>query len=1463
MKEMRGIHKFTWLVPSAARLAALAVGILATTGVWADTLYWSGASGADWNTTSAWFTDAELTSRADALPSATDDVVLNLTGETVSVDSITAASLTVNGFGTINVTGDVNVSGGINFAEKGWNADIATSTGGSYTIKLSAATVSAGTLSGYATVETTGGVTASGTSTFYGTIAGTGGFTANGSNITLYGPNSFTGTLNVNSGTFALNSSLDGITHMFRLDASVDDSIATDDETGYVTSWSSQVNDYTFSNSDNEISVTTDYFGGKKAILTNGKFLTSSFTISSSLFPQSMVSAIRLVSQSGAGAVLYGVAGSNVSNYYLGRRTTASNQNSWKKMVGSKSENTDGFWQNGTYGDRTFRTDAEKTFSVLGFTRNSGMTNFKIGGGAGNVAIAEMIFFDRSNPSIEKVRRIENYLAQKWGIDSGSTSLKEVPVTLANGATFDLGGLTRTVASLSGSGTVQNGTLTVTDAINLSAGEVLTLPNTAVFTLGTVAAKIEDTTAGTVTLCGSLSDAVSAYTTGATLTILQSLTDVNLGSTEVSISGIVLADGVSAPTFAANPPFTASYDSETGTLANTRSAATFIYTGDTAYSPVSGNFKIGEVATASVPGAADTVQFDTAASLDVSATTYTYAKVVLNADLTVSGAADTGYGLRADTISGSGKLILDDGAVVSTASGTATIVAPVEVDASSESPATLFIRENSKNIELTGALSGSGSLVASCGWNVNYAGVKFRCSDATQFSGEISAPNNNISRNFIGFAPIDLSKAKLTVYTAATTTPKFIEDSSSSATYKFGALSGRVYVAASEMSNGPCRVEIGELGEVDTLDATWMSSNSERYPNIVKVGTGTLTFTSVSGVNEFILNGGTLVVPSSVTTACSTEMAGYEVVSTTDSDAGTTTYTLKSNKITWTGEGGDSNWTTAGNWSGNAVPTATDFVVFEDDAEVVVPTWATSMCKYMTVNGNVTLAGAALTDNCYCLDVHDGYIDGRGTLTLRNCGLWNATTSANVVISVDVAVESTGDRAQFSRIESDNGTFTLTGDVAVGEGAKLKLKNATATEPEIALGVGAWLVVPSNSSVTTGNIVVTGGAYFETTDGTDTAYVNNTASTWIGGASGNWNTAAKWSSGVLPRDDTVVTFGAIAADAGYSTYTVGISNNSWDSWYDRDKCKSMVLNAPVTLANVGSATGGYLAVYGDITGDANGSLTLNAIGLDNASWNPAATVNVTCPFYVDGSSANACWFADRDVGFNITETGVYALLNMYCPVTVGTLTIGNNAWLNIGANRTMAVTTLVVADGATATISPDEATSTLTAPSPVSQTPQYSVTTSTSGLNVTYTSSLTGVVPGASTVFTDETAANNASVVLTSAQTAQGLETNYYKKEVYESDGSWYVRAVLDDSVVGVDLGEEATAAVSGSAVTITVTNLKPGLCYRIVSGSSADGMTTVGAWSEYYNGSNAPTLSAALPDSGVMYYSVEASDTK
>jgi hypothetical protein len=96
-------------MPSVPRLAALAVGILATTGAWADTLYWGGASGADWNTTSAWFTDAELTSGAGALPAASDDVIFPALSDSSAVNTVAVSeAVSVN---SVEVKGNYRFNG--------------------------------------------------------------------------------------------------------------------------------------------------------------------------------------------------------------------------------------------------------------------------------------------------------------------------------------------------------------------------------------------------------------------------------------------------------------------------------------------------------------------------------------------------------------------------------------------------------------------------------------------------------------------------------------------------------------------------------------------------------------------------------------------------------------------------------------------------------------------------------------------------------------------------------------------------------------------------------------------------------------------------------------------------------------------------------------------------------------------------------------------------------------------------------------------------------------------------------------------------------------------------------------------------------------------------------------------------------------------------------------------------------
>lgn len=1485
--------------------------------------------------------ETEYSTVAAALNAATasNAVVANLTGETVSVDSITAASLTVNGTGTINVTGDVTVVGAINVADAALNvtgsisattlAMNATNIDGRNRMNaasgnmpgqtsVTAASINA-QVSGSGKVTTTAGTVLLGgdsATRLVGsinaadvTISGTG-------TTTLYGVNAISGTVTVSAGsTVALGNPYSLGTAVRNYDAA--NSVITVED-GYVTAVTDLVGGSTTCTPTAASVVTVvenddSLFGGRKVF----KMDTARFQDGAKTATSHDMTTFLVWKHGGSAATwitpLNDSASSGGSSYQI---TTGNASTSYYKFRNGSSNYSDQdfIFSNGATGN-TYAS-GEQCLTVCGnwMLNTNGDKYMQFGTGNSGSAIAEILIYNEDFTHDERAA-IEAFLMAKWGIGSVTYApFGTADVVLQTGSTIDLGGLTQTVQSLSGSGTVQNGTLTVTDAISLSAGEVLTLPNTAVFTLGTVAAKIVSGDSSTVTLYGSLADAIvaqNADSTGA-LTITASATDVVLGATEIAGVTATLADGVTAPTFVANPPYSASYNE--GTIANARVASTFVWTpadASTDWASLS-NWRIGEAVPVALPGSSDEVSFTTSCTVELSSTVQlaklTIAdgvRVCISADsLTAVELGDYGYGdtstlalanIRLYPISKTSYYSLEIGGIIE-------IVAETSNEMRANATRVTSSNKPTHALNVSGSLTGTGTVAFRAMNSTNRATITLG-GDNSDFEGTANIIGDQSLFFVWDSAASGSAKATWTVKkTDGNFSPKF---GFTTGTIYFGGMdtsesTSTVTITTATGSTDGVVVEIGALNSAtDVFEGSWADGkDATGKPSVRKVGSGTLT-AAFTDTAAYILNDGSLILSSSDETACSTEMAGYEVVSTTDSDAGTTTYTLESNKITWTGEGGDSNWTTAGNWSGNAVPTATDFVVFEGDAEVVVPTWATSMCKYMTVNGNVTLAGAALTDNCFCLDVHGGYIDGKGTLTLRNCGLWNATTSANVVISVDVAVESTGDRAQFSRIESDNGTFTLTRDVAVGEGSKLKLKNATATEPEISLGVGGWLVVPSNSSVTTANIVVTGGAYFETTDGTDTAYVNNTASTWIGGAIGNWMDSANWSSGVYPRDDTNVTFESGDGETPAS-YTVYVGNDTTWAEGKREKCKNMVVNGYVTLAAKDSNNDCHLCMFGNESG--KGTLTLSKCGLDNASW-PYATLEIATDLFV--TSAGQSQFTNRNIGFNVTgDAEFWGAFLVGGPSTFANLALKDDVTVTIYNSWTgddqafhqkgITVANLSVASGAQATLAYGDAnavtldatitgTVTLEGADSTLTIPANAVTT-----GATFTTPLTGytvevngnvysvavdttVAPGGSsigygTLEEAQAASTSYTVVLTSAQEEQGLEAGYYTTKVVQDGetGKYVVTAVLDESVVGVDLGEEATAAVSDSAVTITVTNLKPGLCYRVVSGDSASGMTTKGAWSDYYvEGGSAPTLTAALPDSGVLYYSVEASDTK
>ena len=87
--------------------------------------------------------------------------------------------------------------------------------------------------------------------------------------------------------------------------------------------------------------------------------------------------------------------------------------------------------------------------------------------------LAEVIVFNRALTEQER-RTVEKYLYNKW-FSSTPVLPATTTLALASGATLNLGGNSATVAELSGAGTVTNGTLTVTSALNLTNGATANL----------------------------------------------------------------------------------------------------------------------------------------------------------------------------------------------------------------------------------------------------------------------------------------------------------------------------------------------------------------------------------------------------------------------------------------------------------------------------------------------------------------------------------------------------------------------------------------------------------------------------------------------------------------------------------------------------------------------------------------------------------------------------------------------------------------------------------------------------------------------------------------------------------------------------------------------------------------------------------------------------------------------------
>ena len=714
-----------------------------------------------------------------------------------------------------------------------------------------------------------------GTINFVGVVATTAGFVVQGGNVIID------------------NSMQDlAVQPSVWLDAS--DSTKVAESEGHVIRWDSIVDNHVFTNENSVMTYESveGVFGGKRVVRTNKSpdLLIGEYSGNKI---KSVAAAVHVITgPTEGGNVLFG---SNVSNYYIGRR---SNNNWWAAMRASSTEVY--LWQNEsrTAANRAFKSQDTIINSADAYNGNVNLE--QIGGSKADIGIAEFIAFNNTDIGCAQRKRVNAYLGNKWEI-SGMISLPaSVPLTLAGGTSFGLVGLERTVDSVtvtgSGTATVTGGVLTIAAPVSLAVGQTLVIPYGSTYTCASGTGAMVDETAGTVTLkhCAAeiavtdpetsavttaiydtVAGAVAAYTEG-TLTIHESAT-LDLGTTEVYVTGVELDDGV-VLTFTQNAPWTTTISA--GVLVNTRMASTYVWTpaeNSTDWATLS-NWRIGAATPVALPGESDTVQFPSSEEEEFTGWTVvlgsrqTIAAFIANTNVAISGAQ-----ICSPSYAGDGKLSLGNGAGFYVNAET-TIANDLEIVGSvSVTPSANYL-----TTRIVGDLTGTGTLTLG-GTRPNHV----LSGDNSGFKGTISAPKDAQDRNAI----------QLTAESASSTNAIWDVHSSGagcftkveSGIFRFGSLRGSVQYA--DQSNYKHQtIEVGHLGLDDILGGQWFPdsyknlvvdsnagdriNNSNRGHCIRKVGAGTLTF-SGKYLRKYEINEGTLLITADTAFAWTKDESAY------------------------------------------------------------------------------------------------------------------------------------------------------------------------------------------------------------------------------------------------------------------------------------------------------------------------------------------------------------------------------------------------------------------------------------------------------------------------------------------------------------------------------------------------------------------------------------------------------------
>ncbi len=391
--------------------------------------------------------------------------------------------------------------------------------------------------------------------------------------------------------------------------------------------------------------------------------------------------------------------------------------------------------------------------------------------------------------------------------------------------------------------------------------DIPTASDTAEFTANATLTSSSAITTPVTVSAGTLT--VSTGMTFASLTVAEGAKIAFSNASIATVGGTLDLITVNSETFSAancTIPANYTYSLTDGVLTATRAQSTYTWApqGENTGWATSGNWTVEGSAVAEVPALEDYVEFPASTEegfeawavtlpWDVYATTMT-----LSTNVTVSG----GYSLRCPAIGGEGQLRLA-GAHLNAYEGAITVSCPLHIVENTSN--TIWL--SGKNVYITGALTGSGTLISNAG-DKQYTGVKFS-GDVSGFAGTFEA-TNYAQRDATDMTDPAIGSENAVWKTnphpgtgSAQQSTQFIVHSNETV-YKFGAYVGGFWVGS--ITNA--HVVVGNRSDVASSFSLTSYGSRAKYV-ITKVGSGEMTITNTKGdpqIGTLYPNGGTTIV---------------------------------------------------------------------------------------------------------------------------------------------------------------------------------------------------------------------------------------------------------------------------------------------------------------------------------------------------------------------------------------------------------------------------------------------------------------------------------------------------------------------------------------------------------------------------------------------------------------------------